>query len=343
MEPISTNSINSSNSNKFLGEIIMEPVLSKPNKILDSTTLPSGKNEKITKNTQSTKKCKEAFKRAYEKALHLYKGSFTQKMQPLLSYHCEYFDPQHRYGKFMVLVFNTWKNSTSTDSYVDWLSKLDNGENVPGKEDLRKLHLVGEDNRLISFTHVLYLSEDQRKNYEMEVDAQGRVFSKQNKNAHFHTTGTSKDDSCIFVIDANDKVYITPFNRGVIAHSSLLSGGAVKSAGVLFIDHGKITGIWNDSGHYNNDAPKDSRDRMMQNVVRIFQSRGINLTDVELSFTEVKGSDKVIMACSALEFIKTPNLEKTFKSTIPKTSSAKDLLQKRALSSDKNSPELFNQ
>ncbi len=59
------------------------------------------------------------------------------------------------------------------------------------------------------------------------------------------------DGQYMFVLSPDGKnLYLAPKKKGIFHHSSFLSGGAVKSAGMVEVKNGKVDTIYQHSGHY---------------------------------------------------------------------------------------------
>lgn len=249
------------------------------------------------------------------KKISIIYNSTSKGTHPLCPiYQCEVFDRTHRYGRDLNPFFEVWKTSESPDTFDIWLSKLDNGEEVPGKEFLRITNKLTANDRPIFIHSVRYLSKKQLKNYEMRIDRQGRILiGPPGHEHHPHSIDRSKEHSYIFIVDPEDRIYIGPYQRGVFSHSSFLSGGAVKSAGTLILNHGKLVALWDDSGHYNSGNYKEGCyeliHKSMQLALRTFAKKGLSLEDVELMLNTSRGNVRKIFIFRALNFL-APTLSK---------------------------------
>jgi hypothetical protein len=240
-------------------------------------------------------------RRALKKIIHIYKG-VSRGARPLTPhYHPEFFDRRHRRGRLMEPFFKIWRSSTTRDDYDSWLHKLDLGQEVVGKNLLLQEKLIGEDQKPIPISEMRCVDEKQLESYEMQIDEQGRIFTK-NTNI-LHSTDRTKDNSYIFVIAQNNRIYIGRFQRGVFSHASFLSGRAVKSAGVFIFDTGKLRAIWDDSGHYNNPdhGATLSTWPMMTETVRILAAKGIDMSKVEIIFSNDKENNKTTTALNLIK------------------------------------------
>jgi hypothetical protein len=240
---------------------------------------------------------KVKMKRAGERLRLLYNG-IDRGAYPLIErFHCEVFDRRHRYCKELSLFFAIWKKSTTKDDFDTWMHELDLGQDVSGKDALRDAQLLGTDDKPIGIPSVRYLTPTELIDYEALVDSQGRIYSKNNDNMPFHSADSTKDNGYIFIINPDDKIYIGRYSRGDFGHSSF-GGGAVKSAGTLIFDNGKLTAIWDDSGHYNSEAYRSGnygyiKEKMLY-ALNTFKKQGIDTSDTEIFLTECVGTEKVI-------------------------------------------------
>jgi hypothetical protein len=94
---------------------------------------------------------------------------------------------------------------------------------------------------------VPYLSSEQRESYRVSV-SDGLL---KDPNGQPLNTG---DGSHMVVMDKSGKIYAGS-SAEVSHHSSFLSGNPVAAAGMMTVEDGKVTGLYNESGHYQ--VPQD--------------------------------------------------------------------------------------
>lgn len=138
------------------------------------------------------------------------------------------------YGGFLIPYFEKWKNQSSeTRSFEEYMQEEIN-KMIPLKlEQIQKNVLV-------------HLNQKTRSSYEVDFDSEGNILQNQKR---------VTDGTYIFVMGAQSnseppQLYMHEKQRGTFQHSSFFAGGAVKSAGMLTIENGKISLIKPYSGHY---------------------------------------------------------------------------------------------
>lgn len=251
-------------------------------KEVDATLVQLKAAPKVTREKKLSSTLQTKLQRAGKKALQIYKdtgemavevrgGKMTKKAKENRAfelhetYHSEVLDSQHRYGGVLYDLFEVWKTSKSTDDFETWLNRVAAGENVPGAEETMQ-------QRLVKATKVSYLGENQRKEYEMQVDKDGRISTQHD--GVLHSANLPRKVDYMFVVSPDNKVYIGRKEKDMF-HSSFLSGGALKSAGLLTIVDGKITSVTDSSGHYKPD------DGMMKLAEATFKAKGVDLKDAK--------------------------------------------------------------
>ena len=111
---------------------------------------------------------------------------------------------------------------------------------------------VGEETGAVWGTAVKYLSAEERKAYELTVQADGLLYNAQGQLFDTKGAGTvTGKGKAIFVMSATGEVYASLNHQaGLFHHSSFLAGGPVAAAGELEVLNGVITSVSNRSGHY---------------------------------------------------------------------------------------------
>lgn len=112
-------------------------------------------------------------------------------------------------------------------------------------------------------------------------DANGTPFDTRTAEAHDGAT------RAIFVMNAQGEVFSSTYQEAAYMHHSSLSGGApVAAAGELMVEHGKVVGITNRSGHYQ-PGPE-----FTNQLVRSLRDQGLDLTGVPLTLYGADGSHR---------------------------------------------------
>jgi hypothetical protein len=106
--------------------------------------------------------------------------------------------------------------------------------------------------------HVPYLGRDQRENYRVSV-ANGLLKDRQGQPLD---TGTKAH---MIVMDKSGRIYAGP-SETLRNHSSFLAGNPVAAAGMITLQNGKVTGLYNESGHYQ--VPQDYFDQLHTELKR---------------------------------------------------------------------------
>ncbi len=103
---------------------------------------------------------------------------------------------------------------------------------------------------------VQYLSAAEREKFRIEFDnkavlrtSDGEDFSTEKTETHFSGKGWA-----IYVVAPTGEIYAGTHKVDRFHHSSFLSGGAVKAAGEIVVDHGVVKMITAKSGHYRPSA-----------------------------------------------------------------------------------------
>ena len=100
--------------------------------------------------------------------------------------------------------------------------------------------------------NVPYLKPEEREGYRVSV-SDGLL-----KDANGQPLNTG-DRSHMVVMDKSGKIYAVP-SETLRNHSSFTSGNPVAAAGMIQVENGRITGLHNESGHYQ--LPLDYFDQL---------------------------------------------------------------------------------
>jgi hypothetical protein len=176
-------------------------------------------------------------------------------------YHGEVLDHQkNRYGGYLEYLRKEWEQHASkTHNFSQWLDEVEkNDTSVPGVREGRQIldMNLGHGGAKVKDVsgQVTYLDDKTRVEYACTV-SKGTISGKK-------ISGTGE---FIFVIGPDSKIYAGSKARagegkaGAFNHSSFFSGGAVKSAGTITVQGGRIVRVTNVSGHY---APDESMIRL---------------------------------------------------------------------------------
>ncbi|MFO7855165.1 MAG: hypothetical protein R6V44_08105 [Paracoccaceae bacterium] len=158
------------------------------------------------------------------------------------SYWLEKIDPEHRPGYELVVKFKDWLKDVNAIATKKSFWAFSNANLAATPAD----------------SVVKYFSEDPTYNALSDiitVDG-GRLVD--HADQPFHTRGNETAFSgfgwAIFVFSPHGRLYAGSHIVGQHHHSSFLSGGAVKAAGEIVADNGRIQVITAKSGHYKPDA-----------------------------------------------------------------------------------------
>jgi hypothetical protein len=197
--------------------------------------------------------------RAAEKGKKLGVGQGTQErldrqgLQEMdQQYHGEVLDHQkNRYGRYLQPLMDVWTKAEPGMNMSQWLDEVEKGnmsvKGVAQARDLESEELGGKIVQVLGTAGglMIYLDDNTRKAYEARP-AKGALSG----------TNVPASGDAIFVIGPDNKVYAgkkqraQPGQRGAFNHSSFFSGGPVKSAGTIRLSGGKITDVFDLSGHY---------------------------------------------------------------------------------------------
>jgi hypothetical protein len=145
----------------------------------------------------------------------------------------EALDPKHRYGGNLKLYFPSWRDSSTVDSFFDWLDKGE-GKQM-SLEELPREKLEKE--------RVKYLTIFERQAYKAKPAGDGKLCYVQ--------SGELVEGNMIFVMDVRGQLFIGPKVKGRFHHSSFLSGAGVLVAGSAQFKDGLFTSLRPHSGHYH--------------------------------------------------------------------------------------------
>ncbi len=105
----------------------------------------------------------------------------------------------------------------------------------------------------------------------------------------------------------DDKILIGQYQRGAFGHTSMTRGGMVKCAGAMLFKDGKLTALWDDSGHYNSAAYRAGNYELNTNrmlfALKTLQARGVDISETVMFLTKVDGPNKVINKIKATDFL----------------------------------------
>ncbi|XP_022873263.1 IQ domain-containing protein IQM3-like [Olea europaea var. sylvestris] len=189
--------------------------------------------------------------------------SIDAKANILILKHCiEAIDSRHRYGSNLQLYYKEWFKSSANQNFFSW---LDYGD---GKEvDLEDCPRSKLDQQCVK-----YLGLEARKSYE-HVIVNGKILR---STTRIHLNHESPQLKYIFVVSTSKKLYIGEKKKGFFHHSSFLAGGAILTAGRLWVKDGVLKRISPSSGHYK--PTEDSLERFLS----ILKENGVNLDEVQI-------------------------------------------------------------
>jgi hypothetical protein len=128
----------------------------------------------------------------------------------------------------------------------------------------------------IKHHRVIYLSQEERRNYEVIVD-QGKLYYKDNGELvgnMFEPGGLTG----IYVMDLEGRIYISyEKSKGYFHHSSLVGGESVAAAGEITVIDGEVMRINRSSGHYQPQT------RHFNQFIEKLRKLGADLSEAELN------------------------------------------------------------
>ncbi|KMZ63719.1 hypothetical protein ZOSMA_3G02040 [Zostera marina] len=173
----------------------------------------------------------------------------------------EAIDPQHRYGHNLLLYYDNWLKSETSQSFFHWLD-VGEGKGVEMEECPRNV---------LQSQCVKYLeSTEEREEYEVIANNGRLVYRK----SHIPLE-TDFNSKWIFVLSTTKKLYVNQKKKGAFHHSSFISGGVASSAGRLTSKDGFLKSIWPSSGHYH---PNEND---FEKFVGFLQENNLDLTNVK--------------------------------------------------------------
>lgn len=238
----------------------------------------------------------EKARRALQVFKKLYKGISKSATAMSERYRGEALDPKHRYGSRFQTLFTAWKaNDKITDSFNDWVKKVESNQKVEGITDV----LVKIANEI---TPVKYLTEKEREEYVLRLGNDNRIISPLFPDDL--TSDIVNEQPQIFVISPTDEVYVGTYKRGTFHHSSFLEAGPSKGSGELFFENGILKKVTTKSGHY---WPPEHTIPVMLGYL---QKVGLDFSTVQLTVVTEREPDLPFNTC--LEYLTT--LQRTLNS-----------------------------
>lgn len=265
------------------------------------------KEKESVSDPQALASAKLKFERAVPR-LRAFIQASSQGAKPMTKEHLpEMILPQHYYGEKAHGLWEIWSKTPSVaDGFVEWVEKLEKGEDVPGKEEAVSKELATPEGN-IRTTKVHYLGVAERLQTQLKFEG-GQASS--NKEGVLNTT----DERHIFVMDNSNTFYAAPYKQGVINHSSFFSGRPVQGAGEFIFKEGILTEITDKSGHYQPD------DRMILKELRALDEQGVDLSKVRFTFTVMQQSfnalqlkDNLTARENAMKVVRVRSLEELIK------------------------------
>jgi hypothetical protein len=230
----------------------------------------------------------EKLRRGVGRAAQLHGGE-DQGAKPMADlYHAELIDAKNRYGRAIAPFFDVWRTCDAEDSFNEWMEKLDRGGDVAGKNRLKQAGLIGEDGKTKPMSSVKYLTEEERKDHEMQGGKLPKAL-----------LGSDPEHTeVVFVVGSDDKILAGAYNRGTFNHSSLLAGAPVLSAGEMkFNSDGELTDITDKSGHY------EPNPAMVLKGLAALKKQGVDLHKIRLTMNAHPLSSEPFLIYNAAEFL----------------------------------------
>jgi hypothetical protein len=195
-------------------------------------------------------------------------------------YWLEFVDPQHRFGQMLEHFHDLWEQDDGAqDNDVPFWSWLDERRNRD--EWQRQFDYIK--NQGAEGDHVVYLDEDERTTYRVDVHGGGFFDA---CGLPFHTgnfkTKVAGPGWAMFVLSPAKDFYSASHEVGKFHHSSFLGGTPVKSAGEWMVDKGRLLALTGKSGHY-----KPGEVQLLHTLF-VLHTRGVKLKGVAVKFNLAK-------------------------------------------------------
>lgn len=176
---------------------------------------------------------------------------------------------QHYYGLPAFEMRSIWaSNKQATDSFPTWVKKIENGEQVPGLDELKAKGLV-DANGKIAISKVTYMDRETREATRMTIE-NGQFLHPNNVKPN-----TEANQRHIYVLGNDGTFYSAVYEQGKVNHSSFFRGQPVQGAGEFIFRNGVLAQITSKSGHYKPD------NFMILNSLEALHARGVDLSRVQ--------------------------------------------------------------
>lgn len=178
--------------------------------------------------------------------------------------------------------FFTWLQIAPAYKDLEWHAGPNNGMIFRDDARLSGMHITGVRH---GKGRVVYLNAEQREQRLLTVD-NGILRDNDNHLADTQLKRTQNFGSgtATFVVSPSGKLYIGEHIPGEEYHSTLLSGGSARCAGMIKIDNGKIDWITNKTGHY-----RTGNAELVAEILRL-QNQGLDLSTTKARFIVVQGN-----------------------------------------------------
>jgi hypothetical protein len=189
-----------------------------------------------------------------------------------LDYWLEALDPEHRPGFELRPLWDRWVESSSPDSFWAWVRGA--------RPEDRKVEYMDGKRR----AEHMVLAKDGKLWQRANPDAQpaGSDDFKPYDTGSANATYGKATGWAIFVISTAGVIYASPSQEGVLHHSSLLAGAAVRAAGEIRVISGQLQGLTPLSGHY-----KPGNDHLAYALGQ-FASRGVDVGEAKVGDVQLR-------------------------------------------------------
>jgi len=191
------------------------------------------------------------------------------------NYWLEALDGDHRPGFILAKRWEEWFQSGSQENFWNWL-----GDKGADPNDPLEAPYFGKE--------VRYLDEEEQQNQQgqapgQQTDSEKRELMLLSKEGKLYQDGDEFDTSnmstvasgggwAIYVVSTGGVWYANSHKEAKFHHSSFLAGGAVRAAGELKVEDGRLIQITGKSGHY-----RPTTEHLLW-AVRQLRARGVDLS-----------------------------------------------------------------
>ncbi|MEJ8798121.1 hypothetical protein WKR88_17655 [Trinickia caryophylli] len=246
----------------------------------------------------SKRRAKQNWRRGKAIARRLTAGNFEGGLDLSDAYYLEKLDEQHRYGEWLSALHSAWKIMPGSLNFFDWLA-TDTASEV-------MTLIIDEIPQEARHKKIDYYDAARRENLLTSFDGNKitspYLASLSNKNKE--GSGNESNLELMFAMDEENRIYTLHKTPLLHHHTSLLSGGSVRSAGYFEMNSdGELIKVSNESGHYKPGEPH------LIAILEELISRNVDLSGVRVKIMSAHASAKEY---NALEWLMQPESDDPF-------------------------------